>query len=90
MLIASDATENFLPDEIVVILSIAFWSAIAIGVAVRVIVALVRRRPRQIAETVLRPMTDSAAAQSAALGWPPAAADSVVDDPAEPTSSSEP
>ncbi len=49
-----------------------FWGAIAVGIVVRLTIALVRRRRgREALRSALRPVMDAGAVQSAAYGWTP-------------------
>jgi len=49
-----------------------FWAAIAVGIVVRLTIALVRRRRgREALRSALRPLMDAGAAESAAYGWTP-------------------
>ncbi|WP_144829231.1 hypothetical protein [Microbacterium sp. BH-3-3-3] len=51
-----------------------FWGAIAVGIAVRLTIALVRRRRgRDALRSALRPVMDAGAVQSEAYGWTPSA-----------------
>ena len=51
-----------------------FWGAIAIGIVVRLTLAVVRRRRgRDALRSALRPVVDAGATQSAIYGWPPSA-----------------
>lgn len=50
-----------------------FWAAIAVGIVVRLIVALRRRRTRgrDALRSAFGPVADAGAAQSTAYGWTP-------------------
>ncbi|MCD2169019.1 hypothetical protein LPW41_04825 [Microbacterium sp. JC 701] len=49
-----------------------FWGAIAVGIVVRLTIALVRRRRgREALRSALRPLMDAGAVESAAYGWTP-------------------
>lgn len=54
----------------------AIWVIIGVGIVTRIVIAIVRRRPRDIKRTVLDPIARSGAAQSRAYGWHPQEPDS--------------
>ncbi|MEV7756097.1 hypothetical protein AB0O16_00055 [Microbacterium sp. NPDC089180] len=55
-------------------IEVAFWAAIAVGVIVRLVVVLRRRRKsgREALRSAFGPVVDAGAAESTAYGWTPA------------------
>ncbi|MHB1329976.1 MAG: hypothetical protein ACYC2K_17390 [Gemmatimonadales bacterium] len=62
-----------LPGQIASVLTIGLAAAVIIASVIRVVFAMIRRRPNDIKEGVLKPLMKSGSVQSEAFGWKPAA-----------------
>lgn len=66
------AAEALNTNAVIGFIGIAFWVLVGVAILVRVVVAIFRRRPREIQRGVVAPFFSAGAAQSEAYGWKPA------------------